>query len=67
MRRTYVARNVAPSQALDFTVSGIGQLPRDSQAAAAGGAAGTDASAQTGAGNTAAVDTRPGGRTGQPA
>src|SRR5260370_29068091 len=38
--QTYVARNVAPSQALDFTVSGSGQLPRDSQAAAAAGAGG---------------------------
>ena len=35
--QTYVARNVEPSQALDFTVSGAGQLPRDSEAAAAAG------------------------------
>ncbi len=34
--QTYVARNVAPSQPLDFTVSGTGQLPRDSQAACYG-------------------------------
>jgi hypothetical protein len=30
--QTYVARNVAPSEALDFTVSGAGQLPRDEAA-----------------------------------
>ena len=67
--QTYVARNVAPSQALDFTVSGSGQLPRDSQAAAAAGAGGAgtaDASAQPGAGNAAATDTRPGGGLGNP-
>src|SRR5260370_1731377 len=66
----YVARNVAPSQALDFTVSGSGQLPRDSQAAAAAGAGGAagaaDASPQPGAGNVAATDTRPGGGLGNP-
>src|SRR5260370_7774112 len=59
--QTYVARNVAPSQALDFTVSGSGQLPRDSQAAAAAGAGGAagaaDASPHTGAGSFAAADT----------
>jgi 5-hydroxyisourate hydrolase-like protein (transthyretin family) len=68
--QTYVARNVAPSQALDFTVSGTGQLPRDSGAAAAGGQGGAgtaDASAQPGAsGNAAATDTRPGGGLGTP-
>jgi len=65
--QTYVARNVAPSQALDFTVSGIGQLPRDSQATpGAGGAGAPDAAAQPGTGNTAATDTRPGGGLGNP-
>jgi hypothetical protein len=67
--QTYVARNVAPSQALDFTVSGTGQLPRDSRAAATpgSGAAGTaDASAQAGAGSAATTDTRPGGGLGTP-
>jgi hypothetical protein len=67
--QTYVARNVAPSQALDFTVSGNGQLPRDSGAAAAagqGGASGADASAPAGASNAAATDTRPGGGLGTP-
>jgi hypothetical protein len=62
--QTFVARSVAPSQALDFTVSGTGQMPRDTGAAAAAG----DGSAQPaagGAGSTAA-DTRPGGGLGVP-
>ena len=63
--QTYVARNVAPSEALDFTVSGAGQLPRDSGAAATAGQGGADASAPAGAGN-AAADTRPGGGLGTP-
>jgi hypothetical protein len=62
--QTYVARNVQPSQALDFTVSGAGQMPRD---AGAEGAA--EASAQGGAESattSAANDTRPGGGLGVP-
>jgi hypothetical protein len=70
--QTYVARSVAPSQTLDFTVSGSGQMPRDTGAAAAageGGPATADASAQGSAGGTAgtaASDTRPGGGLGTP-
>jgi 5-hydroxyisourate hydrolase-like protein (transthyretin family) len=70
--QTYVARGVAPSQTLDFTVSGIGQMPRDTGAAATageGGAAPANASTQAGAGGatgTAAGDTRPGGGLGNP-
>jgi 5-hydroxyisourate hydrolase-like protein (transthyretin family) len=58
--QTYVARNVAPSQALDFTVAGSGQMPRDTEAAAT-----TGASTQPATGN-AASDTRPGGGLGVP-
>jgi 5-hydroxyisourate hydrolase-like protein (transthyretin family) len=70
--QTYVARSVAPSQTLDFTVSGSGQMPRDTGAAAAAGEGGpttADASAQGSAGGTAgtaASDTRPGGGLGTP-
>jgi hypothetical protein len=71
--QTYVARSVAPSQALDFTVSGTGQMPRDAGAAATAGSGGGDASGQpasgAGAGSTAsstARDTRPGGGLGVP-
>ena len=67
--QTYVARNAQPSQALDFTVSGTGQMPRDEGAAAAAGGAAADASAPNGArgaATSAASDTRPGGGLGVP-
>ena len=69
--QTFVARNVTPTQSMAFTVSGSGQLPRDSQAATgaeAGGAAGpgADASGQAAPAGTAATDTRPGGGLGTP-
>ncbi len=67
--QTYVARSVQPSQALDFVVSGTGQMPRDTGAAATageGGAATSNASGQAGAGGAAASDTRPGGGLGTP-
>jgi hypothetical protein len=67
--QTYVARNVSPSQALEFTVSGTGQLPRDTtQAAGGGGQGAADGTQQpTGAtGSTAATDARPGGGLGNP-
>src|ERR1700729_3802908 len=41
--QTYVARSVQPSQALDFTVSGTGQMPRDTAAAATAGGGGAGA------------------------
>ena len=68
--QTYVARNVSPSQALEFTVSGTGQMPRDTEAAANPGEGGgvgaaADASTQPNAGS-AATDTRPGGGLGKP-
>jgi hypothetical protein len=58
--QTFIARNAQPSQPLSFTVSGSGQLPRDSQA---GAAAGAD---QAASGGAAAADTRPGGGLGNP-
>jgi hypothetical protein len=65
--QTYVARNVAPSQPLDFTVSGIGQMPRDTEAAATAGADGSGQAEGGGAATgTAATDTRPGGGLGVP-
>jgi hypothetical protein len=65
--QTYVARNVAPSQPLDFTVSGIGQMPRDTEAAGAGGADASGPAEGGGAATgTAATDTRPGGGLGVP-
>lgn len=68
--QTYVARSVQPSQALDFTVSGSGQMPRDTGAAATtGDGAAADTSAQGGTNGTASsavTDTRPGGGLGVP-
>jgi hypothetical protein len=66
--QTYVARNAQPSEALDFTVSGAGQMPRDTGAAASAGGGGADASAPAGASgaSSAANDTRPGGGLGVP-
>ncbi|HZY62756.1 MAG TPA: carboxypeptidase regulatory-like domain-containing protein [Edaphobacter sp.] len=55
--QAYVARNASPSEPLDFTLSGSGQLPRDTQAAATSGDAG-----QAGA----SADNRPGGGLGNP-
>lgn len=69
--QTYVARNVQPSQPLEFTVSGKGELPRDTpvtQGADGGpGAGGTQpgGGAAADAAN-ASVDTRPGGGLGVP-
>jgi 5-hydroxyisourate hydrolase-like protein (transthyretin family) len=64
--QTFVARNVVPSQMLNFTVSGTGQLPRDQAAttAGSGGEQQGDTSAQVG--GSAAADTRPGGGLGNP-
>jgi hypothetical protein len=66
--QTYVARNAQPSEALDFTVSGTGQMPRDTAAAATAGATGAaDASGAAGTASSAAAnDTRPGGGLGVP-
>jgi hypothetical protein len=54
---------VTPSQPLDFTLSGNGQLPRDTETAATAGDSGQPAS---GAESAAAADTRPGGGLGNP-
>jgi hypothetical protein len=64
--QTYVARNVAPSEPLDFTVSGIGQMPRDTEAATTAGEDTSSGAAGAGAAGTAATDTRPGGGLGVP-
>jgi hypothetical protein len=64
--QTFVARNVEPSQPVDFTVSGVGQLPRDTGAAATAGDGGAAGAPAAGAAGTAATDTRPGGGLGAP-
>ena len=66
--QTYVARSVQPSQVLDFSVSGTGQMPRDTAAAGTAGASGAaDGSGAAGTASAAATnDTRPGGGLGAP-
>ena len=64
--QTFVARNVEPSQPADFTVSGVGQLPRDTGAAATAGDGGAGAAPAAGTAGSAATDTRPGGGLGAP-
>ena len=65
--QTYVARSVVPSQPMEFTVSGEGQLPRDTAAGATGtGDPAATAAPGTAATATAATDTRPGGGLGTP-
>ena len=62
--QTYVARNVKPSQPLGFTVTGAGQLPRDTTA----GQTSANGPATSGPSTTADpnADTRPGGGLGVP-
>src|SRR6185437_73964 len=62
--QTYVTRSVTPSQTLDFTLSGTGQLPRDTQAAATSG--GDSGQPSAGPESSSAADTRPGGGLGTP-
>jgi hypothetical protein len=57
--QTWVARNAQPSEPLVFTLSGTGQLPRDTGAGAGSPSNGTDTT-------TPATDTRPGGGLGTP-
>jgi hypothetical protein len=71
--QTFLAKNVSPAQPLEFTVSGLGSMPREAQGQAQGGEAGASGSAasdQAGSPETgsaaAASDTRPGGGLGNP-
>jgi hypothetical protein len=58
--QTFVAKAVSPSQALGFTVSGAGSLPRDTQTTRQSGGGGAAGDA------TAAQDNRPGIGLGNP-
>jgi hypothetical protein len=57
--QTYLAKNVAPSQPLDFTVSGLGSMPRESQGQAQGQTQGAGGPAGAG-GASAAGNSAPG-------
>lgn len=64
--QAFVARNAVPSEPLEFTVTGAGQLPRDSTTAQ-GGAANTAPGTSTAvAGGDPNTGTRPGGGLGTP-
>ncbi len=63
--QTYLIRNAQPSQPLSFTLSGSGQLPRDTQQAQAGGADQSAGAPGTQTGQSV-PDTRPGGGLGVP-
>ena len=59
--QTFVARNIAPSAQLEFTVAGTGSMPREAQGGAGAGPQGDNAAQSAGApGNT------PGGGIGEP-
>ncbi len=73
--QTFVARNIAPGQPIEFTVSGTGAMPREAQGAPSGGEAqggGAMGGSPDGPGETVAApsgagaDTRPGGGLGVP-
>ncbi|WP_114207079.1 carboxypeptidase-like regulatory domain-containing protein [Acidisarcina polymorpha] len=76
--QTFLAKNVAPSQPLEFTVSGLGAMPREAQGQPTEGQGGPAAGAPAQAGGAeqpaspeagsaaAASDTRPGGGLGNP-
>lgn len=64
--QTYVARDVTPGMKLGFTVSGTGQLPRDTAQTGADGQPTGGAGEQPAAGGSAATDTKPGGGLGTP-
>ncbi len=57
--QTYVARNIQPSQPLEFTVSGKGQLPRDTAQTQQGSTAGSNGAAGGAAGGSGTGDLTP--------
>jgi hypothetical protein len=63
--QTFVARTLPAGKPIPFTVSGNGQLPRDTQNANDSGSSQPDAGAPAAPGS-AATDTRPGGGLGTP-
>ncbi|HEX3472878.1 MAG TPA: carboxypeptidase regulatory-like domain-containing protein, partial [Silvibacterium sp.] len=67
--QTFLAKNVQPSQPLEFTVSGTGVMPRDSEQAGASPPSGQAPAGMPGASDQAAAtapDNRPGGGLGNP-
>ena len=63
---TLVARNVAPNQPLGFTLTGTGQLPRDTGAPTQSGDQSAQGAQPPDNSQSASADTRPGGGLGNP-
>ena len=63
--QTFVTKNVHPGQAVGFTISGEGQMPREAQGAAMVQQAGSGMG-DTGSGDTSNPGNRPGGGIGNP-
>jgi hypothetical protein len=64
--QTFLMRGVKPGEPLEFTVSGSGAFPRDSQAGAEGGPAGAAGSQAAGDAAVGAPGSGPGGGLGNP-
>ena len=64
--KAYVAGNVQPSQPMQFTLTGKGELPKRSAVQDTGTAPGQTAGTQAGSANDPNADTRPGGGLGVP-
>jgi hypothetical protein len=64
--QTFLLRNVSPSQALAFTVSGSGSMPRESQGQPQGQPPDAGVTGPEAGSAAAANDTRPGGGLGNP-
>jgi len=63
--QTFVTKNVHPGEAVQFTISGEGQMPRETQGAATGMPA-TDGMGAAGLGDNGNASNRPGGGIGNP-
>lgn len=64
--QTFVARHVQPSQALAFTVSGSGQLPRETQTSGSGSSAAENTQGESASEGTTPDQTKFGGGLGNP-
>ena len=63
--QTNIAKNIHPGQAVGFTISGEGQMPRDAQSSAVGKQAGAGMG-EAGSEDTSIPGNRPGGGIGNP-
>jgi hypothetical protein len=64
--QTLLTRNVEPGKTLEFTISGVGSMPREDQGAGGGQQAGMGAQDNGNGGQEAAAASQPGGGIGNP-